>query len=615
MNSNKVQFNSWFRVALCCLGGIGLSGWAVPDDVAAQELKIRTQRAPYFVGEAIVLEVEAIDFKIDPAIEIKNSDQPNLSVVFANSGRSTSTQIFQSGNKLIRNQIVRTTFSYRLEFTKAGDYSIGPFEAVEDGKKFTHPAVTFKVADIETTTDMKVEIDLPGDTFYPGQQVPMKIRWIYSGDDRIRNLTIRNELFERFKFKDQPLTRRQSAIPITTSQGVQAFPAEFSEQEIDGRPCIVGVVERTLLLEKPESVHLPPTFVSFHRLTGSARRSNSLFDSFRENRSESIPFKGIGEPVSFVVKPFPAIKRPDTFRGAIGSDFAISTSVNRQQIRTGDPMTLQINIQGQGNIESMSIPPLDSSLNKEDFDWPAGEMPGVTEADQKQFSITLRARNKNLTEIPPIAFSYFDPQQEEYVTVRSKPIPIDVSQGELVSSKDIVGQISKGGVASEKGNDLDLAIETNVDRLFQNRSIAGWLEPLAYFIGILILGLSLLARKAGESQSKGPASGRHRIQLEKKQLAKWQKDLEPLVKGKRNATEQLARLSDHLRLLQNIFGQQALNQSAVNKSTAESSWDQSLDDLVADIDRISFRPTEPTKDELHEMIQRAQKISAELGQA
>ncbi len=44
-----------------------------------------------------------------------------------------------------------------------------------------------------------------------------------------------------------------------------------------------------------------------------------------------------------------------------------------------------------------------------------------------------------MTEIPPIAFSYFDPKPAKFVTTRSDPIPIQVEKADVLALDAIVG--------------------------------------------------------------------------------------------------------------------------------------------------------------------------------
>ena len=90
----------------------------------------------------------------------------------------------------------------------------------------------------------------------------------------------------------------------------------------------------------------------------------------------------------------------------------------------------------------MSLPPLDGpeGLPAALFGVPAGSVAGSVDAqtNTKVFTVTIRVRSDEAREIPPIAFSWFDPQAREYRTARSRPIALSVEPTELVGAREVV---------------------------------------------------------------------------------------------------------------------------------------------------------------------------------
>ena len=79
----------------------------------------------------------------------------------------------------------------------------------------------------------------------------------------------------------------------------------------------------------------------------------------------------------------------------------------------------------------------------------AGDLPaGLVSGRRKTFTQTIRARSDEVTRIPAIPFSYFDPQTERYVTVTSDPIEIDVRPASTLADTQIIGAngLQKGTV-------------------------------------------------------------------------------------------------------------------------------------------------------------------------
>lgn len=576
------------------LFGISLIGLLSASLCCGQELKVRKQKAPYYVGDAIAIEVDAIDFDVDPKIEIENTDQPHVNLAFKNSSRSQSIETYQIGNQLVRNTITKTTFQYQVEFTKAGTYEIGPFVTERNGQKMTRPAITFKVAEIEVDEDMIVEIKIPPGDKYPGQRVPVQLIWKYAGSlDSIANITIRSPLFDQFRFLDAPVRSRQNAIPIATRNGIERFPAKFSAETIDGKRFVVGTVHRTMVPETPAKVVLPETFVSYRKVIGY-QRSNDIF-SFFDEQAVTVPKKGIGFPVSFEVKPFPSQGKPENFAGAVGSDFHISTSLNRTSLHSGDPLTLQINVSGTGNIESIGLPKFGTAFSPEKFDWPDNEAAGVVDGNQKQFKVSFRIKDESVSEIPALSFSWFDPERKEYRTASSDPIPVEVKPGKLVSSTDVIRNSAelRDPMQLEEVA-ADWSIETDPGKLVRRKNQTSNFSWISYLVGIAFVAFVLLdlnRRKPGS-----PAAER------KKSI----REICGRIRTVTPSPEMVSELSSSLRKLLALLEEPDRNQKEAVELTVQ------IDELISRCDSVAFRPTTPTADEQAKLIQTAQEVIREL---
>src|ERR1700693_516046 len=131
------------------------------------------------------------------------------------------------------------------------------------------------------------------------------------------------------------------------------------------------------------------------------------------------------EAVTLNVKPLPP-NAPPSFSGAIGN-FAMTVDAKPKNVQAGDPITITATISGRGNFDRMNGPTLEdergwhkhppSSKFKQDDD--------VGISGEKTFE-TVIAPNEKKTAVPPLSFAYFDPIKENYVTLRSDPISIEV---------------------------------------------------------------------------------------------------------------------------------------------------------------------------------------------
>lgn len=140
------------------------------------------------------------------------------------------------------------------------------------------------------------------------------------------------------------------------------------------------------------------------------------------------------DPLTVDVQPLPA-GDPENFKGAVGQ-FEIRTDLSEAAGQVNEPMTLGIEIEGAGNIETLSEPPLPDLPN-----WRLFDSQVTTTIDVQEDRVHGTRRFERLVVpgqpgeyiIPPVEFSYFDPQAGRYRTVRSEPIPVTVRPGETES--------------------------------------------------------------------------------------------------------------------------------------------------------------------------------------
>jgi hypothetical protein len=151
----------------------------------------------------------------------------------------------------------------------------------------------------------------------------------------------------------------------------------------------------------------------------------------------SNPFAQIGErrevdinsqPVALEVKPLPP-NAPPSFSGAIGN-FAMITDAKPKSVQVGDPITVTSTISGRGNFDRVNAPAIEDERGWHKYP-PSSKFKQDDEvgiSGTKTFE-TVLSPNEKKQALPVLAFSYFDPAKEQYVTLRSESIAITVQGG------------------------------------------------------------------------------------------------------------------------------------------------------------------------------------------
>lgn len=134
------------------------------------------------------------------------------------------------------------------------------------------------------------------------------------------------------------------------------------------------------------------------------------------------------EPVSIDVQPLPNAGRPPDFTGAIG-DFSVNKpTLDADRMQVGEPVTLRVEVKGEGNFDRMSAPVL-----AEDAGWRSYPPEESFEASNafgnqgsKIFNYVLIPRSETITETPSLTFSFFKPEAGEYAELNIAGLPVTV---------------------------------------------------------------------------------------------------------------------------------------------------------------------------------------------
>ena len=182
-------------------------------------------------------------------------------------------------------------------------------------------------------------------------------------------------------------------------------------------------------------------------------------DPFSRFFSSVNPYESIersSPPVTITTKPLPP-GAPEHFSGAVGQ-FDMNTRVTRTEVEVGEPVEIRVDISGVGNVAVLPEPTLHAPGIFEVYD------PNVkTNVDNsgrrvrgsKTFTYLLVPHSNGTFEIPPIVFSYFDPQAAQYRTLQSDPLTL------TVTGTATVAETSTNGIGLPVGDIAGPLLEAN----------------------------------------------------------------------------------------------------------------------------------------------------------
>ena len=209
-----------------------------------------------------------------------------------------------------------------------------------------------------------------------------------------------------------------------------ASSARVAEDLTAGARFQVLDVERTYAAIRAGTLVVPAPVVRFAYATRfeddalNGRTAKDRVDAFVR-----------GDPLSLEILALPEKGRPPEFGGAVGH-FSIDADVSTREPELGHGFKLTLRIQGGGDLEHFDPPRIDlvglSTLGTAESH----------DASRREIAYDLQPMNVSVREIPPIAFTYFDPEPlAGYRTVKTQPIRIEVrgappaERGERVEGK------------------------------------------------------------------------------------------------------------------------------------------------------------------------------------
>jgi hypothetical protein len=195
--------------------------------------------------------------------------------------------------------------------------------------------------------------------------------------------------------------------------------------------------------------------------------------------------------VPILVQRLPEGAPPD-FSGAVGQ-FEIRTSLSDTEGVVNEPLTLYVDIEGTGNVEFITEPPLPDLPGWRIFDSQSTskiEAQGDVVYGRRRFERLLVPGQPGEYVFPALSFSYFDPQTLEYQTAKTDSISVTIAPGEGDSSQELSLGIDKQSVQLTGGDirhikPVPTVLESSGGILFgQPLYWAFWILPVFIVAGV-----------------------------------------------------------------------------------------------------------------------------------
>jgi hypothetical protein len=300
-----------------------------------------------------------------------------------------------------------------------------------------------------------VELDAGKTTFFVGEPIPLTLRVLYDapwfglhaappsgsalGVPVVVTTTPPTGVATTRLERSRPagLTRTLALDDEVTEANVAA------PRSVGGRTFEVLEVVRLLVADEPGTLRIAaPTL----RFVHAKRTEDALGGTVPVDPR---PVVGRGAGIELRVEALPTAGRPPDFSGAVGR-FTARATVERTDVVVGEPFALLVTIEGEGAAAVAREAP-DLHIDGVHV---LARRSHATPAGGRALSYQVSVEHPDVTAVPPIAFSYFEPAPAlAYRTVRTEAIPLRVTGGERVTGGARVPGVAHDGTEWRASDD------------------------------------------------------------------------------------------------------------------------------------------------------------------
>ena len=396
------------------------------------------------------------------------------------------------------------TITYTLYAAKNGSFTIGASHAVVGGKRLSSRPVKIQVSGHAQRTNGAP--NMHGQDSYDQPHMRSAGSAISGSDLFIKVSASKKRVHEQepilltYKVYTQvDLTQLEGKMPDLKGFHTQEVPLPqqktFHTETVNGRPykCVtwsqyVMYPQMTGRLEIPS--------ITFKGIVVQQNRNVDPMEAFFNGGSGYVEVKkDIKAPgITLQVDPLP--QRPANFSGGVGK-FNISASLDKKEVKAGEPITLRVVVGGIGNLKLLKQPVVNFPKDFDKYDAKVTDKTRLTAngvEGNMVYDFLAVPRNQGSYTIPSVELTYYDTGKNAYKTIKTQPFKVEVEKGDGTSaeSEDFASQdkdihtIKLGKVEQHKANEMFFG------------SFGYWISLLMPLIAFVVL-LIVFRRRAIEN--------------------------------------------------------------------------------------------------------------------
>lgn len=535
--------------------------------------------------------------------KVRNFSPPNFSGFRILSGPNQSSNMTFINGKVSAS----LTYSYILVGTDIGDFTIGTASVEYDGKRYQTEPIKLSVVKGNPTAQNNQQSDVNVSEEELSKNVFIRAfadkRSVFQGEQ----VTVEYKLYTKLNISSPQISKLPSYNGFWSEELEPIRNINFNVEMFEGERYRVATLKRVALFPtKSGELEVTPFELTIPVLIRRKTNQRSLFDEFFNDsffgRTETIEYQAKSNKLKINSKPLPTNDVPESFEGAVG-EFDFKAVVNETNVKMNDPVNLNIQITGTGNIKLLNVPKFNIPAGFEQYDPKTNET--ITNRNiisgTKIFEYLLVPRVSGERKIGPIEFSYFSPSKGRYITQSSPEFVINIERVEGFTETAVNGFSKEDVRLLNEDIRFIKTSQFELERIEDYEILGNWfwmalVFPAAFLIVIIAVrnkqeklsaNIDLLKYQKAEKEARKKLKEAKKA-LEKSDTLKFYNEVSKALYGY---------LQDKLSISQSEF----TIESAVSKLTSKNVNEELVNAVKEISDKCEFARFAPKKDTSEEL--------------
>ena len=353
-------------------------------------------------------------------------------------GPNTSTQSSYQFINGKASQSSSITYTYILCATKSGTFTIPPAHITAEGNQVNSNSLKIVVSG-----------QAAGSHQGGGRQQGQRQEQVNSSRIPVseKDLFIRVTASKKRVVEQEPvlltykvytlvdLTQLEGKMPDLKGFHTQELPLpqqkSFQIEQLDGRSYRTVTWSQYVMFPQITGTLEIPS-ITYNGIVLVRNRNIDPFEAFFNGGSSYSEMKKQIKAPSLSIQVDPLPQRPANFSGGVGR-FDIKASIDKQELKANEPVTLKVVVSGTGNLKLIKEPVVNFPKDFDTYDAKVTDKTRLTTngvEGSMVYEFLAVPRHQGDFDIPAIEFVYYDTASKQYKTARSEAFHLKVAKGE-----------------------------------------------------------------------------------------------------------------------------------------------------------------------------------------